>query len=95
MPFNESVHDKRIARWNRLYRGCLLILVLAIIGVQLQANNRSSMATQEARRANIARQESIQNYLKCLSILRFDVPPEQLQTRDGVIKALDTCAAKE
>lgn len=51
--------------------------------------------TLSARKANIARQEELEDYIKCVLLIRYDVPPEQLTTRNGAEVALDACAARE
>lgn len=99
---------KRIRFWNRIYRFSLVILLCIAIGiitaVAIKVDNTTQAireqqsqtvkTTDEARKANIARQKNLEDYFKCLSVLKFDVSAEELTTRDGVIKALDSCASK-
>lgn len=50
-------------------------------------------STLEARAANQARQDNFEDYIKCLSLLRFE-NPKSIKTRAGVLKALNKCAAE-
>lgn len=77
----------------------IIILVIAVtfnvfLGLQFRTALEDSRAEAKSRSeaAQIDRDEQ-EEYFKCLSVLRFDVPAEILNTREGVIKALDSCAA--
>lgn len=100
MPISEDdlekeVVNKRIHFWNRMYRLSLILLILVAIGIQLSVNAQNKKATLDARAANAQRQQGLKDYIKCLSLLRFDYTPEQLTTKNDVSKALDSCAAKQ
>lgn len=106
---SDHIYRKRVKFWNRIYRTSLILLVALAVSIQISSNIKinstaqaikkqqelTDAATKEARKANIARQQGIEDYIKCLSILRFDVPAEELKTREGAIKALDSCANKD
>lgn len=91
---------RKVDRRDRLMRaielGVLFALVLfnIFISIRLQTIiNQNQTEALQAREANTARQNELKDYIKCVLLLRFDAPPEQLVDRDGVEGALDTCAA--
>lgn len=106
MPTDDNFYDKKIAFWNKVYRIALFCLVLAAtlfagfgvyriyhISADIQSSQQAFQdSTIQARKDNIRRQQDNEDYIKCLVLVKFDVPPEQLTTRDGVAKALDDCA---
>jgi hypothetical protein len=71
-----------------------LVLFNVFTAVRLQnVIDQNQADTLQAREANIARQDELKDYIKCVLLIRYDVPPEHLTTRDGAEQSLDTCAA--
>lgn len=99
MPILEQSeeYNVRIHFWNKVYRIALLglvVMVLAIAGLGVRKvyviSNKLDRTTQAIR--NTQTQGQATKYIKCIALIRFDVPAEQLQTRDGSEAALDNCA---
>lgn len=92
---------KTLDKRDKIGRGLELILVLFVLIINMyglyQIQNIikiNQTAAVEARKQNVARQDELKGYVKCLSLLRFD-HPELLNpdvTREQVSKALDECA---
>lgn len=72
------------------------LVVGVVIGISLQVKQlivENQRSTLQARQANVERQQDLQNYVKCLTLLRFDNPELGPQsTRSQVESALDKCA---
>lgn len=90
---------ERVDRRDRLVRilEVTLLFVLALFNIfaVIQLNrviNQNQADTVEARKQNIDRQEEIQGYIKCVLLIRYTAPPEDLTTQAGTEKALDKCA---
>jgi hypothetical protein len=76
--------------------GAFFTFRVAQIGQQLKDQADAIRTTQATNKAdNILRQNNLEDYVKCLSLIRFDVPEKQLTTREGVSLALDKCARVE
>lgn len=87
-------HRDKIVRGIELFVLALVVSFNIYLGVSIrQIITSNQAATEQARQANIARQDSLKAYVKCLTLLKFEPHPEILQTKDGVSKALDKCAA--
>ncbi len=64
--------------------GLVAFNVFTVIQNQRSALERSAIATQE--------RAETKEYIKCVLLIRFDVPEKELTTREGAEKALDDCA---
>ena len=53
-----------------------------------------SFKAQTQRDAQVKREVETQEYIKCIVLLQFDIPAEQLKTRDGAEAALNTCVKR-
>lgn len=91
---------KRVDRRDRLVRnievGLLLLVTIFNIVMVIQTRqviNQNQQSAVEARQANIDRQSQMTAYIKCVLLIRYDTPADQLQTRTGVETALDKCAS--
>lgn len=89
----------RVDRRDKLVRGVELAILFIIVlfniflGLRIQSVIDQNQAdVLRAREANIQRQVELKDYIKCVLIIRFDYTPEELATKEGVTKALDTCA---
>lgn len=76
-----------------------IILLVTVSGFNVwssirlqQVIDENNTTTVQARKVNIQRQNELKDYIKCVLLIRFDVPPDQLSTRKGAEKALDICA---
>jgi hypothetical protein len=65
--------------------------IFSAIRLQDVVDQNHDAAIQRSELATRQRQEQ-KDYIKCVLLIRFDVPPEQLTTREGTEKALDDCA---
>lgn len=74
---------------------CLLALALFSLYTSIRLQyviDQNNAATVDARQANVARQDELKDYIKCVLLIRYVVPPEDLADYDGAEEALDTCA---
>lgn len=102
-----EARSRKSAGW--LFVSVILILAAVVIGVvgiyKQTAISKSIQATQdaqvastvEARKANAARQQQLADYIKCLSVARFDHPEilKPTVTKEQVVKILDDCAKEQ
>lgn len=76
----------------------LLVIVLfnVFFGLRLQSViNKNNQTATDSRKTNAQRQNEIQDYIKCVVLIRFDDPPlPATATREETSKALDECAKK-
>lgn len=97
-PVSESEKTlDRIDARDRIIRAIEVVILLVAVTFSIVSGVYYQQQSQKARSTNIARQDSLKNYIKCLSLLRFD-SPELTQpnvTRQQVSAALDKCASKE
>lgn len=84
---------------DKLVRGIELFVLACVVGFNVflglrlqQVIDQNNKATVEARQNNIARQDDLKNYIKCLSLIRFNQPPVDVTDKAAVSAALDTCA---
>lgn len=92
----------KVDRRDKLVRIVEITILMAVvvlnifIGLRIQtvidSNNK---ATVQARQDNVERTTQSQQYIKCIVLLRFNTTPMALQTKAGVEKALDACAAEQ
>lgn len=87
---------------DKLVRSIELFVLACIVGFNIflglrlqQVIDQNNQATVEARQQNIARQGDLKNYIKCLSLIRFNEPPVDLTSKQAVSAALDQCAKSE
>ena len=77
----------------------VLLLVVAFnvfVGLRLQqVIDQNNQSTVDARKANVARQNDLKNYIKCLSLIKFNEPPIDLTSKSAVSEALDVCAVSD
>jgi hypothetical protein len=84
--------DKRIATF-KIFLLLIVVIFNVLTALRLQqVIDENQAETQRAREANIARQDEIKEYIKCVLLIRFDYTPEQLSSKEQVESALDTCA---
>lgn len=57
-----------------------------------QVIDQNQQTTVQARETNADRQDELKAYIKCIFLAKFDIPAEQLSTREGTVAALDKCA---
>ena len=89
-------HRDRFIRTVEIFILILVVVFNIFLGVRLQqVINNNQIETVAARQANIKRQQDLEQYIKCVLLIRYDVPPEQLTTRKGTEAALDKCATEE
>ena len=77
--------------------------IFILIGVVFLISNASlsgylvtrSFKAQTQRDSQVKREVETQEYIKCIVLLRFEVTPEQIATKEGAEKALDSCAGRE
>jgi hypothetical protein len=75
-----------------LLMGVVLVFnVVATIRLQQIINQNQKGALERSAEATRDRQEQ-KDYIKCVLLIRYVVPPEALQTYDGAEEALDQCA---
>ncbi len=97
-PAQEAL--ERVDRRDRLVRAielfvftCLVVFnVLIGVGILKVIDQNQKDALVRSEQASLDRKEQ-KDYIKCVLLIRFDTPPEDLTTRKGVEKALDACAA--
>lgn len=89
----------RVDARDKMARAAGIAILLALVvfnvftAIRLQnVIDQNQRDTLEARQANTARQNELKDYIKCVLLIRYDVPAEALTTRDGVEAALDACA---
>lgn len=90
---------KKVDDRDKLVRAIEVVILLVVVafniflGLRLQSVVDTNRLEAE-QRAMTAGGDSNENkrYLKCLALIRFDAPPEDLTTREGMSKALDNCA---
>lgn len=102
----------RLYRWSLLILAVVSTTAIIVgvwkvfkVGNQLDDNIRRTQSiimtnqssTVEARKANVKRQENIKNYVKCITLARFDNPElvSPTVTKQQVSDALDKCASVE
>lgn len=85
--------DKVVRAIELITLGLLVIFsVFSSISLQSIISSNQSSAVQ-ARNANLARQDAMQGYIKCIILLHYDNPTlNENSTRADVVKALDKCA---
>jgi hypothetical protein len=90
----------KIDHRDQFVRAVEIALLIAVVtfniflSVRLQQVIDSNQAdTLQARTANIERQQQLEGYIKCVLLIRYDVPPESLTTKEGAAAALDSCAS--
>lgn len=84
---------------DKLVRGIELVILLVVVvfniflGLRIQRviDQNGEQAEQRSQSAQADRAEQ-KAYIKCIVLLKFDATPEALANRDGLEKALDTCA---
>lgn len=94
-------------RWH-IYKITLLIFIAVIVSLSIvkvytiardikQTQMNQQEATQEARKANVLKLQQLTDYVKCLSLARFDNPElvSPNVTKDEVSAALDKCAKEQ
>jgi hypothetical protein len=69
----------------------VLFTIITLVRLQ-QIIDQNQQSTLEARRINMARQTEIKDYIKCIVLIKYDTPPEDLTTRTGTEAALNACA---
>lgn len=75
---------------------CIMLSVgLKTIQAQKDTINEIRSSQLANKEDNNRRQENLKSYVKCLALSRFDVPAQQLLTRQGVLDALDKCSKLE
>lgn len=84
---------------DKLVRAIELFALACVVGFNIflglrlqQVIDQNNQATVDARQQNIARQNDLKNYVKCVSLVRFNQPPVDLTSKNAVSKALDECA---
>lgn len=89
----------KVDRRDKLVRGVELFVLACVVGFNIflglrlqQVINQNNASTVAARQQNIDRQNDLKNYIKCLSLVRFNQPPVDLSSKTAVSKALDQCA---
>lgn len=93
---------QKLERRDTVFKGfALLVLALAVAFNMFSAFHllgevdRFRQETLIAREANIERQEKIQDYIKCVVLLRFYEPPITEDSIEQEVRdALDSCADK-
>lgn len=87
--------DRQVGRAVYFSVAILVLLTIfnVVTAVRLQTViNQNQKDALTARQANIDRQGELKDYVKCVLLISFDVPKDQLTTRQGTEKALDHCA---
>lgn len=90
---------EKIDRRDRLVRAIevslLMLLTIfslfSILRLQQIVHQNDVAATQRSVQAQNDRDE-LKGYIRCILLIRYDAPPEQLTSREGVAKTLDGCA---
>lgn len=87
---------------DKLVRGIELFVLACVVGFNVflglrlqQVIDQNNQATVTARQQNIDRQNDLKDYIKCLSLVRFNQPPVDVTSKAAVSKALDDCAASK
>lgn len=78
-----------------VFAGLMLSIGLKTIEAQKKTINEIRSTQIANKEDNTNRQENLKSYVKCLALSRFDVPAQQLLTRQGVLDALDKCSKLE
>jgi len=78
-----------------LFAGIMLSIGLKTIQAQKDTINEIRSAQLVNKEDSTDRQDNLKSYVKCIALSRFDVPSQQLLTRQGVSDALDKCSKIE
>lgn len=95
---NKNLSDNEIKlqqldRRDNTFKGFLLVILVCAVGFNAVSAIQFRNETRVARAANIARQNEIQDYIKCIVLLKFYEPPlTPNSTKAETIAALDTCS---
>lgn len=86
-------------RRDKLVRGIEVFILLIVVAFNIFLGVRLNQVIDQNQKDTLVRaaqasqdRDELKGYIKCLVLLRFDVPAEQLTARDGVASALDACA---
>lgn len=98
-PSNISDNELKLRQLDRrdsAFKGFLLLILIFAVAFNSFSAIQFRNETRVARAANIARQNEIQDYIKCVVLLRYYEPPVTASsTKQETVVALDSCAKAE